>query len=129
MMTSSISFPALMTDSFSDHTIELNQGRQNGRGNSVGINIPEMNLSVKAYPNPVTASVNLEMNGPKARAMDILIHNVRGEELNVPLEEKQRDNTCHFVWDFHQYPDGIYFLSFHNKSGQQLKIIKVQKIS
>jgi len=118
-----------MTDSFSDHTIELNQGRQNGQGNSVGINIPEMNLSVKAYPNPVKASVNLEMNGPKARAMDILIHNVRGEELNVPVEEKQRDNTCQFVWDFYEYPDGIYFLSFHNKSGQQLKSIKVQKIS
>ncbi len=126
-MVTSSTFPSLMADNLSDNTLELNQSRQKAHGSSVGINIPEMNLSIKAYPNPVTSHVNLEMNAHKAMAIDIRIYNVRGEELEVPMEEKQRESCIEFVWDFDQYAHGIYFLNFQTKNGQQLKTIKVQK--
>lgn len=127
MVTSNM-FTTPMVDTFSDNTIELNQGRPYSQVKTIGINMPATNLSVKAYPNPVTNQVILQMDALLIGEMDVRIYNVKGEELQVPVEKKKGAIFCEFALDFHRHGNGIYFLCFEKMSRQQLKTIKVQKV-
>lgn len=104
----------------------LTQGFQQSELNTVGIEIPEMNLSINAYPNPTTSEVVLELNSNDGLNLDLQIINTQGQLVG---KEKVDANAEHRqVLDFSSFTPGVYFIQFKNGEGN-LKSIKIEKMN
>lgn len=126
-LSSTVGEPVIKTVSQSN--IVLTQGFQQGNlTNSVGIDVPEHNLSINAYPNPTQNQVVLEMSATQDQGLSLMIFDVQGKLLKAPIERQELKGQNRFTVDLGNYTAGTYLFRLMNADGKRLHTIKVQKV-
>lgn len=105
----------------------LTQGFQQPWDMSVSIQDgPEINWSVKAYPNPVYDYLNVKFSLEKSEEFSIEVTDITGKK--VLTREPQMINTDEIVdLDFTQFKPGIYFLRVYSSDQKVHKVYKIKK--
>ena len=105
----------------------LTQGFQQPWDMSVSIQDgPEINWSVKAYPNPVYDYLNVKFSLEKSEEFVIEVTDITGKK--VLTREPQMINTDEIVdLDFTQFKPGIYFLMVYSSDQKVHKVYKIKK--
>ncbi|MEA1897689.1 MAG: T9SS type A sorting domain-containing protein [Bacteroidota bacterium] len=87
---------------------------------------PEINWSVKAYPNPVYDYLNVKFSLEKSEEFTIEVTDITGKK--VLTREPQMINTDEIVdLDFAQFKPGIYFLMVYSSDQKVHKVYKIKK--
>ncbi|GEM_PF-2282816 len=75
----------------------------------VGGSLPTATAMTKNYPNPFNARTNIEftLSGDSKVALDV--YNIRGEKIDILLNEDLNTGEHTVSWDASDYPSGIYF--------------------
>lgn len=112
--------------------ITLSQGFQQASikdDSQVGIEKANDALSIRAFPNPTSGEVILELNTKNEGDLFVSLHDLNGKELNYKAVQNLAvgGNTKHKV-DLKSYAAGLYFIRLSDKSGEQIQSIKVQKL-
>lgn len=84
----------------------------------------EISADIQYYPNPVKEDLYLKWtNKTDANIESIELHNVTGQIL---LKEAQEKNKSETIFNFSQYPQGMYLLVFIYTNGEieSIKILK-----
>ena len=77
----------------------------------------------KPYPNPFNPRVNLRLEIPHDRKMDILVYDGSGKEVDVISKGKifQR-GSHHITWNGYKHASGVYYIKFYD--GSEIRIQK-----
>ena len=108
----------------------LNQGFQQPWETIIGgtpINEPEINWSVKAFPNPVQDMLNVEFKLDKQEdrfSMEIM--DITGKKLFVKDAEMIQNEQV-IQLDFTQYKEGIYILRVVSEDEKIHRVYKIRK--
>jgi hypothetical protein len=78
-----------------------------------------------AYPNPFSDNITLEYSLLKASAMEIVIHNYLGEQVDL-IREYQKSGRHQLKWNSKALPTGIYFCVL--KTADATRILKIVKM-
>jgi hypothetical protein len=105
----------ILTQGFQQPRIRLIPGKPDGTG-------------VKAYPNPATSYVYIELFGERARSFRIIIMSINGTTLHS--EEISYDGP---YWDIRDISvsglaSGLYFVQVTSKDGAILRSFKIEKM-
>lgn len=87
------------------------------------------NKKALLYPNPATDFIHLEINAEKAEMIQISIYNLKGQLIDVPIEQKfdgGRFKTTIDISNSIYYKKGIYLLRIETEGHSQ--ILKFNKI-
>ncbi len=88
--------------------------------NNVGINDSEFNLSLNAYPNPISGKINVDL-GKTYNNVNIVVRNVLGQ-----IVFTQTYKTTNLVkFEINESP-GVYFIEIRTEEGKS-KVIEVLK--
>ncbi len=118
--------PVIETKSTS--SLVLTQGFQQTQLMPVGIEVPDKNLSISAYPNPTANQVVLELETAKEKEVSVQVFDVQGKALKAPVTKEVLQGERRFTIDLSDYAAGTYMLGLTDTKGKRLHTIKVQKI-
>jgi hypothetical protein len=78
-----------------------------------------------AYPNPFSDIITLEYSLQKASAMEIVIYNYLGEQVDL-IRAYQKSGRHQLKWDSKALPAGMYFCVLKTVDGARtVKIVKM----
>ena len=87
---------------------------------------PELNWSVKAFPNPVRDNLNVEFTLEKSERFSMEILDITGKKIyQREAETIMPDQTIQL--DFSSYKEGIYILRVVSEDQKTHKIYKIRK--
>lgn len=113
-----------ITETDSAAGIVLTQGFQQPDYSLVSIyEHPDIQMLVKAYPNPTTGKITIEIPDKQTNACSLTIRNLNGQLL---LNETFTGNSKQI--DLSLYAKGEYVLSILLKNGEIAKTFKIVKI-
>jgi hypothetical protein len=105
----------VVTTTYENNNVVLTQGYQQGELSVVSIADPDqMQLAIKAYPNPVVQALTIEMN---ETGKDYKLYNFAGQIVATGTIEQTKT-----VLEFGSYEPGTYFLQIDDTKTH--KIIK-----
>jgi len=114
----------------SNATLILNQGFQQPweliLDGSTTIQEPEINWSVKAYPNPVRENLNVQFTLENSERFSMEILDITGKKIyQQEAETIMPDQVVRL--DFSTYKEGIYILRVVSEDQKVQKIYKIRK--
>lgn len=109
-------------------SIILTQGFQQTQTEIVGIEIPEFNVDVLAYPNPTGHSVTLEISALNSMDIYVEVMDVLGRRV-IPIDKITVQNKATEEYDFSKLAAGNYLISLKSSNKRLLTTIKIQKIN
>ncbi|MAV96950.1 MAG: hypothetical protein CMG06_07425 [Candidatus Marinimicrobia bacterium] len=84
--------------------------------------LPYQYLISTPYPNPFNPKVNIKLEIPHDRKMNILVYDGTGKSVDVISKGKIFQRGSHHVtWDGSQYSSGIYYIKFNDGSETQIQ--------
>ena len=86
-----------------------------------------LNISLRCYPNPFSASTTIEYELKQAGSIQISIYNHLGERLEL-IQQTQSSGKQQLFWNVERLPPGVYFCVLKTNpahAGQTTKIIKL----
>jgi hypothetical protein len=85
-------------------------------GSSIGIDeISTGSISSKAYPNPFTGMVNIELKNPVSGEVYLEIYDISGRIIHQ--QKHHCDATTSFSWNGSHAKEGMYFYGIYSKEG------------
>lgn len=110
-------------------SIILTQGFQQPDAEPVGIEIPEVGLSINAFPNPTGNMVVIEMESTENLKVLVQLLDVVGQQLMNPINHTAADGKTFLEIDLSRFAAGNYFLKLSGENNTWIKTIQVQKIN
>lgn len=86
----------------------------------------QLNLQVKAYPNPTMNRLEIEMQSDKALFLEVEIRDIQGKKMNAKAQELQVDGLTTTSVDMSSYPKGTYIITLldNNQVYGSLRVVK-----
>ena len=78
------------------------------------------------YPNPFNSATTIKYHLEKSGEIEVSIYNVKGQKLEILVNEIQAAGTYQTTWDASKYPTGLYFYKL--KFGHSIETIKMLNI-
>ena len=90
---------------------------------SIKDNVLPYQFQVSApYPNPFNPTVNLHLNIPHDRKMDIRVFDILGNEINIISNHSVYVHGTHSIhWSAKHHPSGVYYIRFSDGMDSQIK--------
>ena len=73
-------------------------------------------FSIKSYPNPFNASLNIQINVPKDELISIDIFDIRGREVDGVVNQFLTKGDYTFTWQASDHRSGLYFIRSMSQS-------------
>jgi len=89
--------------------------------------IPNSNLYLSNFPNPVKNSTTIEFSIPQISLVKLSIIDFTGKEIQTLVSEYLSDGTHKFVWSAEGLPAGIYFLRMETNGISETRKIVLLK--
>ena len=93
-------------------------------GYSFDYNSPEVPETLKLYqnyPNPFNPETTIGYFLPESGNVKLEVFNLKGELVNVLINENQNAGYHNYVWNAHKLSSGIYYFKITTKNGSQFK--------
>lgn len=87
--------------------------------NTTGLETAGGNL-IKAYPNPTTGKVSLEISNGEFDAQDVFVNNIMGQRV---MQQAVAGNSDQVMLDLGHLPAGVYFAQV--RSGSQVYVVRI----
>lgn len=81
----------------------------------------------KAYPNPVSSDLTIEIDGDKYKEMRVNLMNVLGEPLNVEMQNLSIGNKKILKLNLESLSPGIYFVKVISFTDHLTQVFKITK--
>ncbi len=75
----------------------------------LGTEIPKEYSLFDNYPNPFNPVTNIEFSLPEFSSVKLVVFNILGKEIGVPVNEQLNAGTYRAEWNAADYPSGVYF--------------------
>jgi hypothetical protein len=79
--------------------------------------IPEEFALAQNYPNPFNAATNISFNLPQAGDVKIVIYDLLGRVVDIPLNAFKESGKYNVTWNADNYTSGIYFFRLETADG------------
>ena len=119
--------PAVAT--LSSATLILTQGFQQPTQKPVGIEVPEWNADIKAFPNPTADAIILEVSASDRLDLLIELFDMQGRQVPGTGIRMNVDGTATTTIDFSGMAAGQYLVRLHDKNSNLHRTITVQKVN
>ncbi|UCE66843.1 MAG: M6 family metalloprotease domain-containing protein [Candidatus Zixiibacteriota bacterium] len=93
----------------------------------VKIAIPEDFALAQNYPNPFNASTNISFSLPQAGDLKIVIYDLLGRVVDIPLNEFKEAGGHTISWDGDKFTSGIYFYRLETAEGSYTRRMTLLK--
>ena len=96
---------------------------------SIKDNVLPYQFQVSApYPNPFNPTVNLHLNIPHDRKMDIRVFDILGNEIDIISNHSVYVHGTHSIhWSAKHHPSGVYYIRFSDGMDSQIKKLMLLK--
>lgn len=108
-------------------SIILTQGFNQPTAEPVGIDIPDYNLSIQAYPNPTSTQLILEVEKTEDSEFIVLVYNELGQLVPDKQIRINQGTKQTVTMDFSEVAAGQYFLEVRSDEAS-LKTVPVQVV-
>lgn len=108
-------------------SVILTQGFQQPSSGTVRIDEAELGLFIKAYPNPTSNAVTLDMSTQQAMDIHIALYDMLGRQMSVTERMPLNSHMLHTV-NMANFARGNYILRLTNADGSLQKSIPIQKV-
>ena len=112
-----------ISETFSDTGNTLTQGFQQGAYSVVSVidEVAQPTINISVYPNPVTSLLNIKSNSSDPFRAEVI--DLQG---NIVYEQAFENGQGQI--DLNNLPDAMYLLGVYDKSGNRIKVFKIQKV-
>lgn len=110
------------------NSIILTQGFQQPHGSAVGIDEPELGISIEAFPNPTSSILILDFNVSRQQIIEISLYDALGKSYTLPQSKLNISGNMQHQIDLSLIAAGNYFIRLRNPEGTLDKSIKIQKV-
>ncbi|UCE64923.1 MAG: T9SS type A sorting domain-containing protein [Candidatus Zixiibacteriota bacterium] len=88
---------------------------------------PDNFLMLDNCPNPFNASTNISFSVPQSGEVKIVIYDLLGRLVDVPLSEFKEAGNHSVTWSADKYPSGIYFYRLATTDGSYTRRMTLSK--
>lgn len=118
-----------MVKSFTTSSLIISEGFQ--QTNVPSVNTTEFNdeeVSIVAYPNPVTDQLTLDITTTEPLNLSLTFHDVLGREIKLEKQALRVSSTATEKIDCNGLAAGTYFLKIQDQKSDAVKSIRIEKI-
>jgi hypothetical protein len=108
-------------------SVILTQGFQQPSSGTVRIDEAALGLFIKAYPNPTSDAVTLDLSTQQAMDIHIALYDMLGRQMSVTERMPLNGQMLHTV-NMANFARGNYILRLTNTDGSLQKSIPIQKV-
>ncbi len=82
----------------------------------ISAKIPSSFKLYQNYPNPFNPSTNIKFDLPKDQRVKIIIYDILGREIAMPVDEELKGGSYNISWNASSFASGVYFYRIETES-------------